>query len=89
VATESIRKTDSFDWTGAKFIFEFSASKGYTQLKFTYDGVVYENEFDRLSQICNLTVKELFYKIYRWALKILVSQQQSPSQRLLRKLVKQ
>jgi uncharacterized protein YndB with AHSA1/START domain len=32
-----------------------------TMLRFTYDGVVLENESDRLIQICDMTVKEFFY----------------------------
>jgi len=58
---ESIRKTDNFDWTGTKMIFELTAKGDNTIVKFTYDGVVLENEYDRLVQICNLTLKEMFY----------------------------
>ena len=61
VATESIRKTDNYDWTGTKFIFELTPKADNTLLKFTYDGVVLENESDRLVQICDMTVKEFFY----------------------------
>ena len=59
--TESIRKSDNFDWTGTKFIFELTPQDNNTLLKFTYDGVVPENEYDKLVQICDLTVKEMFY----------------------------
>ncbi|HEV3224125.1 MAG TPA: SRPBCC domain-containing protein [Puia sp.] len=62
LATESIRKTDNFDWTGTKMIFELTHKDNYTIVKFTYDGVVLENESDRLVQICNMTLKEMFYK---------------------------
>ena len=61
LATEGIRKTDNFEWTGTKMIFELTPHGNHTQLKFTYDGVVLENESDRLVQICDMTVKELFY----------------------------
>ena len=61
IATEGIRKTDNYDWTGTKFIFELTPHDNYTLLKFTYDGVVLDNESDRLVQICDMTVKEFFY----------------------------
>jgi len=61
VTTESIRKADKYDWTGIKFIFELTPKGGNTLLKFTYDGIVPENESDRLVQICDMTIKELFY----------------------------
>jgi hypothetical protein len=60
-ATEAIRKTDNYDWTGTKFIFELTSNGTGTQLKFTYDGVILKNESDRLAQICEITVKDLFY----------------------------
>jgi hypothetical protein len=58
---ESIRTTDHFDWTGTKMIFEVSLQGDHTLLKFTYDGVVLADESDRLEEICDITVKELFY----------------------------
>ena len=61
VTTESKRKTDNFDWTGTKFIFELTPKGDHTSLKFTYDGIVLDNESDRLVQICDMTIKELFY----------------------------
>jgi uncharacterized protein YndB with AHSA1/START domain len=61
LTTESIRKTDNFQWTGTKMIFELTPKGANTMLKFTYDGVVFENEYDRLVQICDITVKEMFY----------------------------
>ena len=61
VTTESIRKTDNYDWTGTKFIFELTPKGDDTLLKFTYDGVVLENECDRLVKICDMTIKEIFY----------------------------
>ena|SRR6185503_3171329 len=61
LTTESIRKTDGYDWTGTKFIFELTAHSDNTLLRFTYDGVVLENESERLIQICDITVKDLFY----------------------------
>ena len=62
LTTESLRKTDNFDWTGTKMIFELTPENGKTILKFTYDGVIPENEYERLVQICDMTIKELFYK---------------------------
>ena len=61
LTTESLRKTDNFDWTGTKMIFEVSPQGNHTVLKFTYDGVVLEHEANRLVQICDMTVKEMFY----------------------------
>lgn len=61
LVTESIRKTDNFEWTGTKMIFELTPHGNHTRLRFTYDGVVLENESDRLVQICDMTVKEMFY----------------------------
>jgi hypothetical protein len=61
LTTESIRKADNFDWTGTKFIFELMPKGNNTLLKFTYDGVVLEQESDRLVQICDMTIKEMFY----------------------------
>lgn len=61
LTTESIRKTDNYDWTGTKFIFELTPEDENTLLKFTYDGVVLEHESDRLAQICDITIKEFFY----------------------------
>ena len=61
LATESIRKTDNFDWTGTKMIFELTPKDDNTLVKFTYDGVVLENETGRLVQICDMVLKEMFY----------------------------
>jgi len=61
LVTGSIRKTDNFEWTGTKMIFELTPRGNHTRLKFTYDGVVLENESDRLVQICDMTVKKMFY----------------------------
>jgi hypothetical protein len=61
LVTESIRKTDNFDWTGTKMIFELTTKGDKTLLKFTYDGVVLENEYDRLTQICDFVIKEKLY----------------------------
>ena len=58
---ESIRKTDGYEWTGTKMIFELTQKENNTLLQFTYDGVVPENEAGRLIQICDICVKELFY----------------------------
>jgi hypothetical protein len=61
LTTKGIRKTDNYEWTGTKMIFELTADGNNTILKFTYDGVVLESESERLVQICDLTVKEMFY----------------------------
>ena len=58
---ESIRKTDNFDWQGTKMIFELTPKGDNTIVKFTYDGVVLENEYERLIRICDMTLKEMFY----------------------------
>lgn len=61
LVTGSIRKTDNYDWTGTKMMFELTPKGGNTVLRFTYDGPVPENEQDRLIQICNMVVKENLY----------------------------
>jgi hypothetical protein len=58
---EGIRKTDSYNWTGTKMIFELTPQNNNTLIKFTYDGVVFEGEYERLIQICDMTLKEMFY----------------------------
>ena len=60
LATEAIRKTDGYDWSGSKMIFELAPKGNNTLIAFTYDGVVFENEYDRLVMICDMTLKELF-----------------------------
>jgi len=61
LTTESIRKTDGFDWTGTKMMFELTPQGDNTLLQFTYDGVVLEDETDRLVMICDMTIKDMFY----------------------------
>jgi len=61
ITTESMRKTDSFDWTGTKMIFELTPRGKNTRIKYTYDGVVLEQEADRLTQICDMTIKDMLY----------------------------
>jgi hypothetical protein len=63
LVTDSIRKTDNFEWTGTKMIFELTPKGGSTLLKFTYDGVVLENEYDRLVQICDFVIKGKLYNL--------------------------
>ncbi|KAA9038366.1 hypothetical protein FW778_12395 [Ginsengibacter hankyongi] len=60
---ESIRKTDNFDRTGTKMIFELTPNGSNTLLKFTYDGVVLEDESDRLVEICDFVIKEKLYNL--------------------------
>jgi uncharacterized protein YndB with AHSA1/START domain len=61
LTTDSLRKTDNFVWTGTKFIFELTPVGEYTLLSFTYDGVIFENEYEVLVKICDVTVNEMFY----------------------------
>jgi len=61
LVTESRRKTDNFDWTGTKMIFELTHKSDYTLLQFTFDGIILEGEYDRLVQICDLVIKEMLY----------------------------
>ena len=61
LTTESLRKTDNFDWSGTKFIFEVAGNGEGTRLRFIYDGVVLEGETARLAQICDVCIKALFY----------------------------
>ena len=61
IATDGKRTTDNFDWTGTKMIFELSRKGGNTLIQFTYDGVVLENEQDRLVEICDVCIKNLLY----------------------------
>lgn len=61
LTTESLRKTDNFDWSGTKFIFEVAANGGGTRFRFTYDGVVPEHETARLEQICDVCIRVMFY----------------------------
>jgi hypothetical protein len=63
LTTESICKADNFDWTGTKMIFELAPKDGRTLLRFTYDGVVLKNEYDRLVQICDFVIKEKLYNL--------------------------
>jgi len=59
LTTESLRKSDNFDWTGTKMIFELARDEDSTMLRFTYDGVVFEDEYGRLVQICDFTINEI------------------------------
>lgn len=63
LVTGSIRKTDNFEWTGTKMIFELTPKEENTLLKFTYDGVVLENEYDRLVQLCDMVIKERLFNL--------------------------
>jgi len=63
LVTESIRKTDNFEWTGTKMIFELTPKGDGTLLEFTYDGFIPENEYDRLVEICDMVIKENLYKL--------------------------
>jgi len=61
LTTESIRKSDGYDWSGTKFVFELSPKGDKTLLKFTYAGIVLENEKERLVEICDMCIKGMLY----------------------------
>lgn len=61
LVTDAIRKTDEFNWSNSKFIFELAPKGNNTLVSFTYDGVVFEDEYDKLAMICEMTLKEMFY----------------------------
>ncbi len=61
LVTDSIRKTDNYKWTGTKMIFELTPKGNHTLIKFTYDGIVLENEYDRLVQVCDMVIRERLY----------------------------
>ena len=61
LVTESVRKTDNFDWSGTKMMFELSPKSGGTSLTFSYDGPVLEAEQDRLAQVCDFCIKDKLY----------------------------
>jgi hypothetical protein len=63
LVTDSIRKTDNFKWTGTKMIFELTTKGGDTLVKFTYDGFIPANEYDRLVGLCDMIIKEKLYNI--------------------------
>ena len=63
LVTESIRKTDNFEWTGSKMIFELIPQGKNTRLKFTYDGFILENEYERLVRLCDMVIKETLYNL--------------------------
>ena len=63
LVTESMRKTDNFEWTGTKMIFDLIKKDEGTLLKFTYDGVTLENEYERLVQICDVVIKQNLYSL--------------------------
>jgi len=63
LVTDSRRKTDNYSWTGTKMIFELNPEGGSTRLKFTYDGLVFENERERLVQICDIVIKENLFRL--------------------------
>jgi hypothetical protein len=61
LVTDSIRKTDNFEWTGTKMIFDLTPVNNSTKIQFTYDGVIFENETERLGQICDFVIKERLF----------------------------
>jgi hypothetical protein len=61
LVTDSLRKTDNYIWTGTKMIFELDPEGDHTVIVFTYDGVVFEDEYDRLVQICNEVIRKRLY----------------------------
>src|ERR1700749_2582899 len=67
LTTDSLRKTDNYEWTGTKMIYELSADGDVTVVDFTYDGPVLENEYDRLVQVCDAVIKENLYNFINGA----------------------
>jgi hypothetical protein len=63
LVTDSMRKPDNFEWTGTKMIFELTAKGDYTLLTFTYDGLVPDDESDRLAMLCDMVIKENLYNV--------------------------
>ncbi len=63
ITTESLRKPDNFDWSGTKMIFELSPKSAGTMITFTYDGVVFENEREKLAEICDFCIKNKLYNL--------------------------
>ena len=61
LVTEGIRRTDNFEWTGTKMIFDIIPHGESTLVQYTYDGPVRENEYDRLVQICDLVIKTMLH----------------------------
>jgi uncharacterized protein YndB with AHSA1/START domain len=61
LTTASQRKSDGFDWSGTKFIFDLAPKGDHTELTFTYDGVVLEDQLETLVKVCDRCVKEMFY----------------------------
>ncbi len=61
LVTESFRKDDNFDWSGTKMIFELADEGENTLLTFTYDGLVFEDEYDRLVMICDKVIGEILF----------------------------
>lgn len=61
LVTEGIRKTDNFEWTGTRMIYELTPKGENTLIEYTYDGPVRKDECDRLVQICDLVIKEMLY----------------------------
>jgi hypothetical protein len=61
LTTESFRETDNFDWSGTKMIIELSSKRDKTVITFTYDGVVLENEQERLAMICDFCIQDRLY----------------------------
>lgn len=63
LTTESYRKRDDFDWSGTKMSVELSRKGDNTSVTFAYDGVVLENEQDRLVEICDFCIKDKLYNL--------------------------
>jgi hypothetical protein len=63
LVTESIRRTDNFEWTWTKMIYKVNEKNGKTQVEFTYDGVVWEGEYEGLVKVCDMVIKERLYDL--------------------------
>jgi len=63
LVTDSIRATDNFSWTGTQMIFELTTEPECTKLSFTYEGLVLEEERERLIKLCDTVIKERLYQL--------------------------
>lgn len=61
LVTESLRKADNYEWTGAKMTFELTPNGNTTLLTYTYYSPVFENEYSRLIQVCDMVIKDKLY----------------------------
>jgi hypothetical protein len=63
LTTESRRDKDDFDWSGTIMMVELTPTGDHTLIVFSYDGVVLEDEQDRLQDICDYCIKDRLYNL--------------------------